>query len=185
MRPLEGLRPADGEEICDRCGTRYRRVDGARIRIQPPGKPAETRSAGEWLDMLSKAGVDSIDSVPPEPVVLRIAETWRKHWISGVYLGRIEQFGPEMPGTLRLEPDRLTFDGGETRLEWRLFDLTAVQPSSRTLQLKLRTGPLLSFKFPEGSALLWEMRVQRALQELYSGLGRGRILEFQPRIVTR
>ena len=184
---LEALRPADnGTEICSRCGTRYRRVPYARIQVEPPGKPAEARSAGEWLDMLAAASLEDLDPARAEPVIVRIADRRRPHWTRGHYLGRIERFGPAIAGTLLLERDRLVFETADHhRAEWPLLDLTAVQPSSRTLQLKLRNGPLVSIRFPEGSAVLWEMRVQTALQDLYADLGKGTILEFQPRIVTR
>ena len=181
---LEALRPAGDAEACERCATVYRRVEGARIQVAPPGRPPETRSAAEWLDMLSATEPEPVGGLPPEPVLVRIAETFRPHWTRGVYLGRIEDFGPETGGTLTLERDRLTFEGDTARYTWLLLDLTALQPSSRALQLKLRNGPLVSIKFPQGSAVLWEKRVQRALQELYASLGRGRIVEFQPRIVT-
>lgn len=181
----EGLRAADGAEVCERCGTRYSRVNGAQIRVERPGRPAETRPAAEWLDILLNAEPEPLDDIPPEPVSLRIAERWRPHSAGGRYLGRIEHFGKEITGTLLLEEDRLIFDGEEIRFTWPLLDLTAVQPSSRALQLKLRNGPLLSLKFPNGSAILWENRVQRAIQALFTQQGRGPILEFQPRIVTQ
>jgi len=182
---VETLRPAGDAETCERCGTRYCRVDGALIRAERPGRPPETRSAGEWLDLLAAIGADSPHAIRPAPVLLRIADRQRPHRAAGMYLGRIESFGPELEGVLSLAGDRLAVQTEAARFEWSLLELTAVQPSSRALQLKVRNGPLLSFKFPEGSAVLWETRVQRALQDLYTSLGRGTIIEFQPRIVTR
>lgn len=180
----EGLRRVEAAEACERCGTRYTRVDGAQIRIEAPGRPAETRPAAFWLDILLNAAPESLENVPPDPVLLRIAERRRPHWAAGLYLGRIEHFGPDLSGTLTLEKDRLSFAGDYIQYSWKLLDLTAVQPSSRALQLKLRSGPLLSIKFPQGSAILWENRIQRTIQTLYRAQGLGRILEFQPRIVT-
>ena len=84
-----------------------------------------------------------------------------------------------------LRGDALYFRSGGTEQVWPLTDLTAVQPSSTALQVKLRNGPIISMKFPTGSALLWEGRLCAGLQRCYDALGRGTIIEFQPRIQCR
>ena len=119
-------------------------------------------------------------------VILRIAEKSQPHYHGGVYLGHIEQFGQPMSGVLTLSREALVFapEEGSPRT-WRLEELTAVQPSSTTLQLKVRKGPVLSFRFPDASPLLWEECVRVAVQALYSAAGRGDIAEYQPRIVCR
>jgi len=179
-----GLKPAENGEVCDRCSTRYTRVDGALIRCEPPGKPERTLHPSEWVDLLARSdGFEVPDRA--EPVILRTATTYRPLRIRGEYLGRVEQFGPPEEGTVELTPDALIIRTADRTDHWRLTALTAVQPSSTALQVKLRDGPLLSLKFPQGSALLWEERLRACLQACYSRLGRGTIIEFQPQILCR
>lgn len=179
-----GLRPAESGEVCDRCSTRYSRVEGALIRCEPPGKPTETRHPSEWVDLLAQArGFEA--ATREEPVILRVASHHRPLQVNGEYLGKVEQFGPPIGGTIELTDDALVFRAADRIEHWALVDLTAVQPSSTALQVKIRKGPILSMKFPQGSALLWEERLQRRLRTCYERLGRGTIVEFQPRILCR
>src|SRR5262245_63483192 len=88
---------------------------------------------------------------------------------SGVYLGEVEYFGDPIEGKLSLTADAVVFDPeqGEV-IRWPLHELTAVQPSSTTLQLKVRHGPVVSLRFPKGSPLLWEERLRSAVQASYT-----------------
>jgi hypothetical protein len=182
-----GIKPADKNEVCERCSAKYTRADGALIRCEPAGAPAETKHPAEWLDLLqSQWPLSEMRIERSSRVILRIAEESEPHYHGGVYLGHIEQFGAPMPGVLTLSRDALGFtpeQGGS--ITWRLDELTAVQPSSTTLQLKVRRGPVLSFRFPDASPLLWEECVRVAVQALYIAAGRGDIAEYQPRIVCR
>lgn len=106
------------------------------------------------------------------------------------YLNRVEVFGEEGPGELRLHPDHLVIareeQGAAGREEsWPLESLTAVQASSSTLQLKRRGRTLLSFRFHDDAIYLWEELLRAALRDFYGRTGRGVIREFQPRISTR
>ena len=104
----------------------------------------------------------------------------------GCFVGRVERLGSPRPGTLRLTCDALEFApaSGPVR-RWPLAEISAVQASSGTLQVKPRRQPLAAFRFPEGSVRLWEELLREALRRFYRSAGRGEIMEFQPRIVAR
>jgi hypothetical protein len=68
---------------------------------------------------------------------------------------------------------------------WHFHAITVVQPSSATLQIGARGLPLASLQVPGGSIRLWEELLCGALRSYYQKEGRGEIVEFQPRIMTR
>lgn len=102
------------------------------------------------------------------------------------YLGMMERLGDPRAGTLTLTSDtlRLDLEDGETR-DWRLEDLAALQASGRNVQIRPRREPIVSFSFPDTSARLWDESISAALRQCWRRLGRGEIVEFQPRIVAR
>ena len=179
-----GIKETEAGEVCDRCGARYSRADGARIRVEPVNGPAVVKHPAEWLDILAHTGVLERPPAGPEPVIVRMANGTRPYRHSGVYLGEVEYFGDPIKGKLSLTADAVVFDPDEGEvIRWPLHELTAVQPSSTTLQLKVRRGPVVSLRFPQGSPLLWEERLRSAVQASYTAAGHGEIAEFQPRIV--
>jgi len=104
----------------------------------------------------------------------------------GRYLGKVERFGPPVQGTLVLTGRSLTFTPAEGQQhQWPLDAVAAVQPSSSSLQIRMRGGPVVVFRFPGASVRLWDEMIQEALRRLYRSTGRGEILEFQPRISVR
>ncbi|MGH7470545.1 MAG: hypothetical protein ACRENP_21580 [Longimicrobiales bacterium] len=182
-----GIKPTADGEACDRCGTRYFREDGALIRVERADGSREVKHPAQWLDQL-EAQRPPQEAAPErkERVAVRIAQGDKPLTHRGTYLGRIEQFGAPQTGCLTLTATELRFvpDRGQTQV-WPLIELTAVQPSSSALQLKIRRGPVLSLRFLDASPLLWEERVRNAIQARYALAGLGEILEFQPRIVCR
>jgi hypothetical protein len=187
-----GLRRRGRVEVCIDCGTRFRRGAGDLIEAERPGQGTVARPARAWLERLPEArlpweGAESqAGCVFEERVEIRVAEGQRAIRLGRQFFGWVERFGPKHRGTLRLGPEGLSFRGedGQER-SWPLAALTAVQASSSSLQLKARQEPVVSIRFPEGSARLWEALVERALRLRYRAEGRGEIVEFQPRIVAR
>jgi 1-acyl-sn-glycerol-3-phosphate acyltransferase len=190
----QGLRPAGRAEVCAHCGTRFRRGHGASIVAERPGEGSETRPAAAWSDRLPPLDVEARirrareggGVLREDRAVLRMAEGDESVYDDGTYLNRIERFGPRREGTLRLELDRLSFVGqtpADTVI-WPFEALEAVQASSSTLQLRGRGKPVGSLKFPDGSSRFWEELLCAVLQYRATAEGRGRIVEFQPRIVT-
>jgi hypothetical protein len=187
----------DPEGEC-RCGVVFRRVEGASIEARLPDGGRVTRSPAEWVDRLpdpaalvERGGGEGAGQAPGTAIQsarVTAREATRsavvRRW--GRYLNRIEAYGPEMEGTLELHTDRLAYrpHGADGR-EWPLDTLTAVQTSSRTLQVKVRGQPLVSFRFTNSSVFFWEALLHAALRAFYRQSGRGEIAEFQPRIRTR
>lgn len=180
----EGLVAARGGEACRKCGARVRRGRGATIAVEAPGRPLLVRPAWEWVDALAAPE----DAGRPEGhAILREADAALPVREGSELLGFVERFGPKIPGTVRLGDDALTFlpDSGGAERIWRLLDVTAVQPASSTLQLKVRTQPVVTLRFTDGSVRLWEHRIQQRLRAAWRAAGRGEIVEFQPRVTTR
>lgn len=182
----EALRRAGRGEACAACGTHYRQLGGGRIAASRPGRGEVVRGAAEWLAHLPEVTAVTQRAGTEAAATLRRAERDEAVRVAGEYLGRVEQFGPSTEGRLRLTPDALEFtpSGRGERQAWLLGDLTAVQLSSGSLQLKVRAEPLLSFRFSESSPRLWEARLGATLSAFYARHGRGRIVELQPRIVV-
>jgi hypothetical protein len=160
-------------------------VDGARIRVRRADGQSDTRSAAAWAERLPP-----IDAVPPEGMgaqraTIRVVESTVPVRDGKRLIGWAERFGPHLDATVRLLNDRIrvTTDSGDA-FDWPLEALTAIQPSSATLQLKTRET-LLSVRFHEDSVRRWEAVLCAAVRRRYSDLGRGGIVEFQPRIRSR
>jgi hypothetical protein len=187
-----------GPEGACRCGAVFQRARGASIEARLPDGGRVTRSPAEWVDRLPdpaalvKRGGGGGERTPAGRAIHSAVASAREASRSAIvrsggrYLNRIEAYGPAVEGTLALHSDRLVFrpEVAESR-EWPLEALTAVQTSSRTLQVNVRGQPLVSFRFADDSVFFWELLLHAALREFYHRSGRGEIAEFQPRIVTR
>lgn len=178
-----------GWETCAVCGTSYRRGGGSRIVVQCPAGRPEQRSVADLTAALPPVPESDPSGRPFSGLVtVRRAQAVKPLRRGRRLWGWFEVFGPEEPGHLILYPDRLTFASDLSRagdFQWPLSWVTAVQASSRTLQLKARSRPVLSFRFLEASARLWEERLILRLRSFYRERGLGEILEFQPRIRSR
>ncbi len=99
-------------------------------------------------------------------------------------MGFAERFGQVHAARLSLDPERFLIETRtEDAFDWPLETLTAIQPSSKTLQLNHADG-LVSIRFLGDSVRRWEALLQRYVRERWALLGRGRVAEFQPRIVA-
>jgi hypothetical protein len=169
----------DRIEQCTKCGAKYRRAHGASITVEVAGRGIETRSAAEWTSQLP-----AVSPTGTAECLLRTAVADLKIRAYGAYLGRIERFGDFQFGQLTVTDTALRFDARDAdgSFEWPLGELTGVQPSSTSLQIKARKRPLVSVKFVNGSSRLWEERLQNALRQHHKGCD---IIEFQPRVSLR
>ena len=183
---------ADGGRVrCRACDTLYERGKGAAIAARLPDGTRIERQPPEWLHALPDpetivrqriAEGETIRSARVE--VQRVTGSETVHDEAG-YLNRIEIWGEESPGTLAVGPEALVLTPEEGAPEtWPLETLTAVQASSHSLQLNRRDAPLVSLRFLDDSIFLWEELLHAVLRRFYEQTGRGRIVEFQPRIVT-
>lgn len=186
-RRVDAIRPRKGAgEICNGCGASFRAGPGATISATPPGGPARSRTVPEWEaelpDLLLAAG----EPAEPTPGIFRVAAPARAIRAGNQLLGWAERFGPRLRVTFVLEPDHLAVvpaKGADKR--WPLELVVAVQPSSSSVQLRIRDGELISLSFPDSSVRLWEVRLQAAVRNAYARAGRGVITEFHPTIRTR
>jgi hypothetical protein len=196
-RREDGLRPhGKDEEVCTGCGARFRRGQRADIEVTHPGGEVEVHSASAWACRLPPEPSPLEPAGAAQPGQARVLRRARAEVRVAVgedavhrgreFVGAAERFGPPAAGELTLTSDALVFrpDSGDER-RWPLEELTAIQPSSGTLQLKVRRQPLLALRFPDGSTRLWEESLGSALRAWYRGAGRGEIVEFQPRICVR
>jgi hypothetical protein len=194
-RTSGGIRPAGkGWEVCEPCGARYRRRQGAFIELVAPGDPATLiRHARDWVgelpDITVSFGPQEAGPLAMARVTYRLAAGTRAIHHRGTFLGTIERLAAPRHGSLELHADRVRVapagEGEVAGLEFALESLTAIQASSSTLQIKPRRTPLVAFRFPEGSARYWEEALRAALRDRYRALGLGEIIEFQPRIAVR
>jgi hypothetical protein len=180
------------------CGVVFSRGTGASIQVRMPDGRVVARSPAEWVDrlpdpaaILERAAGQGGEAGAGEP--LRVARVMAREATGSAplrsgrrYLNQVEVYGPRRPATLEIHPDHLVYrpEGGPAR-KWPLEALRAVQTSSSTLQIRIRDQPLVSLRFLDDSLFLWEMLLHAALRSFYRRTGRGEIVEFQPRIVTR
>lgn len=193
---IDGIVPLKrGEEECQACGARFRRGAGATIEATLRDGTRVARAASEWAAKLpdpesafvvADRAATATGLIREADVLVRFASGYRTVHRGREYLGRIERLGPRRPGKLRLYPRELELVGpDDERRAWPLERITAVQPSSSSLQIKVRNEPVVSFKFVNSSPRLWEELICAALRRLYRERGLGEIIEFQPRIVVR
>lgn len=192
----------DDDRTCSACGTRFVREAGSAIRSTAPDGSITVRTPAEWIDMLPEPAA-LLGNQPVRTAHVMIQPVTGEAKVTGTvgFLNRIEVFGDETPGTLTLLADALVVaEGGEGAEgveqpqkprgalagdSWGLETLTAVQTSSKTLQIKRRGASLVSFRFLDDSVYLWERLIRAAIRDFYARTGRGEVLEFQPRIVAR
>ncbi len=119
----------------------------------------------------------------------RAEVSWRASeqavWYRGVLRGFVETMGPAAPGTITVDCDTVSVEDGRAGSgRWRHLDVRAVQAASRSLQLSLPGDRLVQLRFLGDSPRRWEVLMRRLITDAYECAGRGRVVEFQPRIVT-
>ena len=174
------LQKAKRAEICSACGTRYERARGAQIFVQPQGSEGRTYEARDLVALM------------PNPGSQGSAECAVQQWTGdkpvyalGKYMGRYECLSEPKVATLTLDAEQLRFvfeDSSEFAIS--LLEVTAVQPSSRALQIKTKRRPLFVLRFSTSSPKMWEERLHNALSEAYTSARLGDIVEYQPRVAT-
>ena len=103
----------------------------------------------------------------------------------GVLRGFTESMGASLRGTLTVDREEVVVEDGRPGSgRWRHLDICAVQASSSALQLSLPGNRLVQLHFPDDSPRRWEGLMRHLITEAYERAGRGRVVEFQPRVVT-
>jgi hypothetical protein len=183
-RSFGAIRRSDREERCSQCRARFDRTNGANIRMRTMDGRASVRTLPDWEALLPP-----VDQPPeggvlgPQNALVRTATPAVPVHASGVYIGMAERFEPARPATVTLDARRLVIrehDGREAI--WPLEDITAVQPSSATLQVAGAGHPLTSIRFTDDSVRRWEALLHNFIRSRCRDVGRGEITEFHPRI---
>ena len=104
----------------------------------------------------------------------------------GRLLGYVEYPRRPQEGLLKVTAWELSFRAvGLPDLRWPLRDVSALQVSTRSLQIGIRYMGTIQFTFPASSTFRWEELLQHLLREVWRREGRGEITEFQPRLTAR
>jgi len=163
---------------------RERGQDGkGTLHLKVPGREDRFLSLAEVGALLAQqwegSGVPSLEA----EVSCRFSVAELPIRFEGELIGYHERYGPPRAGQLRLEGPRLRFIERERGVHhWPLLDLQSLQGASSQLQITLRGGSVVAFRFRGDSPRRWEEGLRLALRQLWRETGRGEILEFQPRI---
>jgi hypothetical protein len=183
-RHYGGIRAQNRREACANCGARFAPAPGARISVTAVNQPPEVKTAVQW-----EAVLPPIDAIPqsgllgPQQVTLRFANEPRPVRYRGNLIGWAERFGKPIQARAHLDAAALTIEeAGKQRWLWPLERITAVQPSSSTLQINSTGHRLVSIRFAEDSVRRWEAVLQALIRVRHSVLGHGKITGFFPRI---
>ncbi len=195
--PVEDLR---GAARCRTCMTEYRQGRGGTLIRErtAEGREREVPAAELAARIRSLGGPGAVPTTGPERpgegrvggVEARVRFRQARHeepiHYEGRLLGFAERFDPPREGILRLDHRSLCIDAADgTRLRWSLDDVRAVQASSSSVQFAPGDGTVVLLRFPDTSPRRWDDLLRDTLQARWNALGRGTILEFQPRIRVR
>jgi len=193
--PECGHDPMGGEgdaTWCDSCGVRIERRRGRLVASIPKNDIQFDIKATDLYRKLYELGGPMPRATRADGTVRYSARAeicWRISeqpvWHRGALLGFAESMGPKAPGTITVDREAVLVDDGRPESgRWRLLDLRAVQAASKSLQLSLPGDGLVQLSFLNDSPRRWEILMRHLVTDAYERAGRGRVIEFQPRIVT-
>jgi hypothetical protein len=179
---------------CPRCGCSYTPGQGGGLILErsPEGSRRTVPAATLAREMAARGGPGPIPqgqtSFSETRVRFRraIGEDAIRH--GGTLLGYAERFDAPAEGLLRLDPLNLRIlpaarnGNGDGELTWALEDIQAIQASSSSIQFSAGVGGVVLLRFLDESPRRWDDLLRAALQARWDALGRGSIMEFQPRI---
>lgn len=147
----------------------------ARIRCRWVTREAAVRyrrSLVGFRELLGRAGTEAILTLDTEKLTVYDAS---------------HATDLDLPGNLGTDlttPETVETPGRAPLDSWLLSDINALQAMTSALQLSLVDDRVVLLAFEEDSARRWDDLVRAALQRRWAALGRGVIVEFQPRIRT-
>jgi hypothetical protein len=195
--PVENVR---GTARCRACMTEYRQGRGETLILErrADGKEREVPAAELAATIRSMGGPGPVptprskgsEGEGPPALEARVRFRQAQHedpiHYEGRLLGFAEQFDAPREGILRLDGEWIQIQAADgTRLRWSLDEIRAVQASSSSVQFAPGDGGVVLLRFPDTSPRRWDDLLRETLQARWHALGRGTILEFQPRIRTQ
>lgn len=193
--PECGHDPMSGEgdaAWCESCGVRIERQRGRLLVSFPSNDILFDINAAELYRKIYEHGGPMTRATRADGTVRYSARAeicWRVSerpvWHRGALLGFAESMGPKAPGTVTVDSEAVVVDDGRPASgRWRLLHIRAVQAASKSLQLSLPGDGLVQLSFPNDSPRRWEILMRRLVADAHERAGRGRVVEFQPRIVA-
>ena len=192
--PLCGVDPTEGrkdEVRCSGCGATFVRARrGVRVRADGGDTVA---SVAELVDRIRDHGGPLTEATSADGSVSYSSHAFFEGllseepvWARGRLLGFVERARQPQEGILEVKDHGFSFRGvWVPRTRWLLKDVSALQVSSRAIQIGIRYAGTVQFTFPRASTFRWEELLHHLLRRAWRREGRGEILEFQPRISTR
>lgn len=189
--------------------------DARLLEVSADGTQREVSAASLAAAMKARGGPGSVPAAgqPYQEARVRFRRATTEDPIrhQGRLLGFTERLGRFRDGVLRLNathlrivPDpsrigrapssvrgptpgsrRVSGGMGPAELVWALEDLQAIQASSSSVQFSPADGGVVLLRFVNESPRRWEDLLRSALRARWKVLGRGSIVEFQPRIRVR
>ena len=185
----------DGEgdtALCPGCGAGIERRRGRLLMTVAGNDKRQEITAAELCRKMDEHGGPMTRATGEDGTLAYSARaliSWRVReqavWHRGLLLGFAESMGPEAAGSIAVDRKTVSIDdGGRGRGSWRHLDLGAVQAASSSLQLSLPGDRFVQLRFLGDSPRRWETLMRRLISDAWERAGRGRVVEFQPRIVT-
>ncbi len=196
---------------CDSCGTIFEQGRAGAIIVRSADGNVEEASVDALIDAIDRFGSeDSVgdpvggDPVGEDPVgeapvgEAPVGEAFHeahvtvgcgnRHeavWWKNRVLGFFERITDRRDGVLRLDGSGVTLTSpGRQPLVWNLESISAIQISSKAIQLNIRDTGLQQMEFRSDSPKRWDDLLKAALSRFYGARGL-EVVEFQPRVVTR
>lgn len=179
---------------CESCGVRIERRQGQLLMFPPKDDLSFKIKPADLGRRICEHGGPMARATQADGTVrysARADVSWRTSerpvWYRGELLGFAETMGPPFPATVTVDRETVSVDGdgsGAGSGRWSLLDIRAVQAASRSLQISLPGDRLVQFRFADDSPRRWEILLRLLISDAWEGAGRGRVVEFQPRIVA-
>ena len=177
---------------CDSCGASFEQGRASVVRVRCGDGTVEETSARALMEAVEGMSAPSSPALDSEGGLAYETAVYVAHghhhqavWWRGSVLGFFERITDRRDGVLRIDAQGVTVDipGGDA-LVWTLDRISAIQISSKAIQINIQGQGLYQMEFVADSPKRWEDLLRLALTRFYGKLGR-EVVEFQPRVVTR
>ena len=176
---------------CESCETSFEQGSRSVVITHSADGKIEEYSVNTLMETIEKLGGpsrDIFDHNGEEPYEARVTVSRGNNHKSVRWKGRVIGFFEHITerrfATLKLKKDDLILAwDGQNSLVWPLENLTAIQVSSKAIQINIKGEGLYQIEFISDSPRRWEDLLQYTLYRFYKTQGQ-KIIEFQPRIIT-